>query len=130
MAAGNQPHRLRCACAIVRHTWDSVLLSLVQRFCKEKTTLVTVGLTRAATLMTSHGTSQGLLERNAAMNATSASVSLTVTALYKLARRPPTERWPFNCVNPAAVASFTNFASRSAFPPLIRKGTFMRERAA
>ena len=60
------------------------------------------------------------------MYSTSAFTPASGMALYRLARMPPTERWPFRPSSPAALAPFRNSASSDSFGSV--NTAFIRER--
>ena len=64
------------------------------------------------------------------MQATSASTSSCVQALYTEARKPPTLRWPLMPTIPRSLASARNSSARSSLPGAITKQMFMMERSS
>src|ERR1700687_2559960 len=63
---------------------------------------------------------------NSSMNSLSARTASIEVALYRLARIPPTERWPSRFISPAWLASARNVLSSAGTARI--NGTFIHER--
>src|SRR6056297_516564 len=71
---------------------------------------------------------QPCLRSNSRMNSTRSSTASMPSALYRLARRPPTARWPLRPGMPSASACSTKRLVRSS--SAMTNGTFIIERAS